>query len=260
MDRKIGVLDSGIGGLSVVSSLQRILPNEDILYFGDSKNIPYGNKDEEEILFLTNKIFEFLKNRDVKLIVVACNTISALAEKYKDSFDFPIIDIINPTIEYIVKSQIGNLALLGTEFTIKSQAYQRLLKERNKDIKIIAESSKTLATLIDSGDFLSAKIRDSINSHIDSLINKGAENIVLVCTHYLIVYNIFLEYFPKTNFIDPGYQQALYARDYLLKNNLLNANRNGTLNIYTSGEKETYEKAITKLSLQNLNELSEIQL
>ncbi|NLN48729.1 MAG: glutamate racemase [Clostridiales bacterium] len=260
MDRKIGVLDSGIGGLSVVASLQNVLPNEDILYFGDSKNVPYGNKGEEEILSLTTKIFDFLEKEDVKLIIVACNTISALLEKHKNYFGFPTINIINPTVEYIARSKLDDLAFLGTEFTIKSGVYQRLSKERNMNTNIIADSSRNLATFIDSGDFMSPEIRGLIKSHIDSLIKKGAQNIALVCTHYLIVYDIFLDLFPKMNFIDPGYHQALATRDYLLKNNLSSAHSSGTLTIYTSGEKETYEKAAKKLYLHNLDELSAIQL
>ena len=103
MGKKIGVLDSGIGGLTTVKSLQDLLPGEDIIYFGDNKNVPYGNKSKDEILALTLKMIDFFKENDVKIVAIACNTISTLIDSYKDRYDFPIVDIISPTADYVVE-------------------------------------------------------------------------------------------------------------------------------------------------------------
>ncbi|MCK9216842.1 MAG: glutamate racemase [Firmicutes bacterium] len=261
MERQIGVLDTGVGGLSVVSSLQKLLHNENILYFGDSKNNPYGNKDEEEILNLTMRILEFMEKSDLKLIVIACNTISTVIKNYKEKFKFPIIDIITPTVKYIKELKINDIALLGTEFTIKSGIYQKLLKKDNKDIRIISNSSRTLAAMIDSGDFSSKKVKDTIEVYLESTLSEeNIHNIALVCTHYPIVQDLFFEIAPDMNYIDPGYQQALAVKEYLTKNNLLNKKGSGSLNIFTSGEKKIYIKVKEKLGLTNLLELNEIKL
>ena len=261
MNRRIGVLDTGVGGLSVVRSLQKVLPQENILYFGDSKNVPYGNKEEDEILYLTMKMLNFMKENNVKVVVIACNTVSSLLNKYKDKFKYPIFDIITPTVEYLLDLKVNDLAIMGTEFTIKTGIYQKLLIKGNKRISIISESSKVLAALVDSGDFTSAIIKDTIKFHLDNIFKKKrVTDIVLVCTHYPIVQELFAEITPNINYIDPGYQQALAVKEYLLKNDLLNKKGGGLLSIYTSGEKKIYLKIKDKLRLINLIELIEMKL
>lgn len=261
MNRKIGVLDSGVGGLSVMVGLQELLPNEDIIYFGDSKNCPYGNKGADEIFHLTMEILRFMEQNDVKLVAIACNTISTLIERFRSEFSFPIIDIISPTVEYIEKIKVDNLAIFGTEFTVKSNVYQRLLKDRNNEIRIIPEYSKTLATLVDCGDFKSDLVKDTIKTHMDNIICAGStNNIVMACTHFPIVQDIFLEVAPELNYIDPGYEQAKAVKDYLHNNGLLNKKEKGTLNIYTSGEIDRYEKVVEKLNLQNIGGIYKKQL
>lgn len=261
MERQIGVLDTGVGGLSVVSSLQKLLHSENILYFGDSKNNPYGNKEEEEILNLTIGILKFMEKSDLKLVIIACNTISTVIKKYKGKFKIPIIDIITPTVKHIKSLKINDIALLGTEFTIKSGIYQKLLEKDNKDIRIISDSSKTLAAMIDSGDFSSKKVKDTIKVHLECILNeKNIHNIALVCTHYPIAQDLFFKIAPDMNYIDPGYQQALAVKEYLTKNNLLNEKGSGSLNIFTSGEEAIYIKVKEKLGLTNLLGINEIVL
>lgn len=261
MNRKIGVLDSGVGGLSVMVELQKLLPNEDFIYFGDSKNCPYGNKGADEILHLTMEMLKFMEQNDVKLVAIACNTISTLIEKYKNEFNFPIIDIISPTVEYIKKIRIDNLAILGTEFTIKSNVYQNLLKQRINEIRIAQEGSKTLAALVDSGDFISDVIKSTIKTHLDQIISLGdTNNIVMACTHFPIVQDLFLEIAPEFNYIDPGHEQAKFIKEYLYNNGLLNNKEKGTLNIYTSGELDRYERVVKKLTLHNLGRIYKKEL
>ncbi len=253
MDRRIGVIDSGIGGLTVVKSIQQLIPGEDIIYFGDNINVPYGNRTKEEILALTMDILHFMERKNVKVVAIACNTISALIDVFKDKFTFPIIDIIHPTVEQIIKMDTYNLSILGTEFTINSKIYQNLLKERNPDISISVEGSRDLAALIDRGDFDSAEIKKIISKHINNLQNKGdVYNLVLACTHYPIVDNIFREITPEIKIIDPGFEQAKAIRAYLHNNHLEKKTPNGLLEINTSGNTQVYELVIQKLKLKNV--------
>lgn len=259
MYRKIGVIDTGIGGLSVMNGLQKLLPNEDIIYFGDSKNCPYGNRSKEDILNLTLDLLYFMKDKDVKLVAIACNTISTIINLYDYKFEFPIIDIIIPTVEHISKMDTRHIAIFGTEFTIKSKTYEDLLIKKDANIKIISESSKDLAWLIDSGDFDSQRLKDIIKAHTDN-ISKGGNvyNLVLACTHYPIVEDQFFDLAPKFNYINPGFQQSRAIREYLYNNNLLNDKSEGSLQIFTSGEKQIYEKVVRRLDIKNVEGIYEI--
>lgn len=258
MQRKIGVIDSGIGGLTVVKALQKLLPNEELIYFGDNKNCPYGNRSEDEIRYLTRDILKYLERRQVKVVALACNTISTVFDEM-DNYNFPIIDIVSPTVEHIKNMGVDNLAVLGTEVTIKSNSYQRLLK--NDNYEIITESSRELASIIDKGLFDSQEIRDIIKKHMDNILEKeDIYNLVLACTHYPIVEDIFYENNPQLNYINPGFQQAKSIKTYLIKNNLLNSQGSGSLEIVTTGDIEIYEKLVEKLELRNVSQTSTIQL
>ena len=259
LNTKIGVLDSGIGGLTVVKSLQKLLPNEDIIYFGDNKNVPYGNKSSDEILYLTMDILNFMSKHHVKIVAVGCNTISTLIDLYKNSYEFPIIDIIHPTVDHLIKMNTYNISIIGTEFTIESGAYQKLLLAKNLDLSITAEGSKILATLIDKGDFNSKEIRTAIANLIDKLYTKAdIYNLVLGCTHFPIVEDIFREIAPHINIIDPGFQQAKAIRTYLEANNQLKKTEPGSLNIYTSGDIGIYKNVVERLNLKYVKQIMNI--
>jgi glutamate racemase len=259
MSKSIGVLDSGIGGLTVVSALQKQLPGEDIVYFGDNKNCPYGNRSAEEILSLTMDMLDFMKSKDVKIVAIACNTISTLIDSYKDKYDFPIIDIISPTVDHIIKMDTYNVGIIGTEFTIKTGTYQKMLLEKNPDIRIIGEGSKSLAGLVDAGKFDDPETREVIQTHINNMMEKGdIYNLVLACTHYPIVEDVFLDIAPELKLINPAFQQAKAIREHLYQNNLLSNKEVGTLEIYSSGDTNVYTKVIEKLNLKNIKSINTV--
>lgn len=253
MGRPIGVLDSGIGGLTVIKSMEKVLPNEDIIYFGDNKNVPYGNKSEDEIFKLTMAVLKFLESQDVKLVAIACNTISTIINRFSDKFDFPIIDIITPTVDHIEKMGINRILIMGTEFTIRTKAYEKLLLERDDKFEIFAESSPNLAKLVDNGQFYSPEIYKTIRGHIDSINSKGnIYNVVLACTHYPIVEDVFMEIDPTLNYINPGFQQAKAIRMELHRRDELSSGSKGSLKIFTSGDTGIYRLISEKLMLQNI--------
>lgn len=261
MSKKIGVLDSGIGGLTTVKSLQELLPGEDIIYFGDNKNVPYGNKSKDEILALALKMIDFFKENDVKIVAIACNTISTLIDSYRDKYEFPIIDIISPTADYVVKTGLDNVAILGTEFTVNQASYNKLILKQNPDIDIISEGSKNLAALVDGGKFDDEETKETISTHLSNLKSKGNhKNLVLACTHYPIVQNIFLSYEPDLNLINPAYQQAKAVKEILSEKGLLSSKEKGSLNIYTSGGPDIYTKLIERLELKNVGQITTVDI
>lgn len=253
MERPIGVLDSGVGGLTVVKLIEKILGNEDIIYFGDSKNVPYGNRGEDEIFDLTMNILKYFQSRDVKMVAIACNTISTIIDRFKSSFEYPIIDIISPTVEHISRMGLHKIAILGTNFTIKTRAYEKLLIQRDKSIEIVSENSPDLASLIDRGDFNSQKIHDIVKGHLDSIARKGDYyNVVLACTHYPLVEEIFLDINPTLNYINPGFQEVKTIRTILKKEGKLKMVGDGSIEILTSANPKIYQIMVEKLDIRKV--------
>lgn len=256
MKKPIGVLDSGIGGLTVVAAMQKLMPSEDIVYFGDSLNVPYGNRTEEEIYLLTMSMLKFLEEREVKLVAIACNTISTIANRFQGKMPFPVVDIVTPTVEHIDRMGAERIAILATEFTIKTGSYENMLREKRPEIEVFNESSRNLATYIDHGEFESADTYKTVKLHLESLKGKGEiYNVVLACTHYPIVEDIFLDIDPSLNYINPGFQQAKAIRSQLHELGILEKSGLGSIEIFTSGEKEIYKKAAEKLGIKRIKEI-----
>ena len=181
----IGVMDSGIGGLTVVRELQRILPGEDIIYFGDSANCPYGNKTADQIFELSCHMLQFLGSNGVKCTAVACNTISTMAERLRPCFDFRIISIVEEAAKYVIREKLSSVGLIGTEFTVASGKYAELIHQGNPDCHVVGKGSPLLAALVDRGDFNQHDINLEITTQVDNILSREKVNdLILGCTHY----------------------------------------------------------------------------
>ena len=183
---KIGVFDSGLGGLSVLKELRKLLPNEDYIYYADSINVPYGEKSDEELLDLTSKIVDYLLEKDCKLIVIACNTATTscmkrLRELYPDTIFVGTV----PAIKVAYDHNYKNTIILSTPYTTKSKRVQELMRDYTRnDQELYLVSGENLASLIE----------DDNSSEIDNVLNKilspykdKADSIVLGCTHYSLI-------------------------------------------------------------------------
>jgi len=246
----IGVLDSGIGGLTVVRQLQRLLPGEDIVYFGDSANCPYGNRSEDEIFALTMKMLRFLEAKQVKCVAIACNTISTLAERLRPECPFPLISIVESCADYVVREKLKRVGLIATEFTVRTGAYDAHIHAQDPDCEIVSKGSPNLAALIDRGDFNQAAINEEITENVDVILAKApVEHLLLACTHFPIVSDNFHACFPQLTLIDPAEQQAESVKNLLVYRQLSNPQTRGSLSIFTSGETEVYEAVSQRLGL-----------
>lgn len=251
-NKKIGIIDSGVGGLTVVQKLRENYPSEDILYLGDNINVPYGNKSEEELYRLSKNIIDYLIEEDVKLIGVACNTISSIVEKYFKDYPVAIISIIDPVSHYVGQSDIKEVGLLGTIFTINSGIYNEKIAEINEDINITPEGCPTLAKVIDEDEYSQIEIENIVDMHLKNIEMKNdrVEDIILGCTHYPIIKDIFMERGKNLNFIDPAKEQVSYIGRLLEKEEIFkDKSTRGRLDIVTSGELEIYEKITKKLNI-----------
>ncbi len=222
--RPIGIFDSGVGGLTVLEQIKNKLPNENIIYLGDTKNFPYGDKSKEEIIKLSENNAKFLIKKDVKMIIIACGTATSQAlDILKNKFDIPIIGIIEPTIDYVKEKHIKKIGVMATEGTIKSNAWEENLKSKIEDIIVINKACPMMATIAEEGRALSEEGRDVIRQYIDPFKNNKINKIILGCTHYPIYQKIIREEMPyEVELINTGYTIANYVDMFLENNNMKN--------------------------------------
>jgi len=246
----IGVMDSGIGGLTVVRELQRILPGEDIIYFGDSANCPYGNKTSDQIADLSRAMLRFLGENGVKVTAIACNTISTLIDRLTPHFDYKIIGIVSPAADYIARSGVQQVGLIATEFTVSTQNYDKLIHQHDPAIEVVGKGSPLLAALVDRGDFNEQDINTEITTQIDNILaRRKVDHVILGCTHYPIVEENFKRCYPEITFINPALEQANAVRDYLSAQDALSDQARGSFTICTSGDPQVYVNVAKRLNL-----------
>lgn len=183
---KIGVFDSGIGGLTVLKRLIDKYPNNEYIYYGDTKNIPYGDKTIEELKALASNIVEFLISKNVDMIVIACGTVSSnLSDYLKEKYSVKIVDIISPVINYLNNSEYEKIGVIATNATINSKVFSKSL---NKDIKEVA--CPMFVPIIESNNL--SELENSFNTYLNDL--KDRDIIVLGCTHYPIIKDEISDY------------------------------------------------------------------
>jgi glutamate racemase len=247
----IGVIDSGVGGMTVVGEIAKILPGAAIIYFGDSANVPYGNRAESEIIDLTCAMLDFMREKGVALVAVACNTISTLIDKLQPRYQFPIFSIIKPAAAHIAASTLAHVGLFATEFTVKTGHYQKLIHEKNPSIKVHAVGSKSLAALMEASAYDQSAVDAEVSSLLSILFSEyPVKDIILGCTHYPIALHTFRKYAPDINFIDPAALQAREVRRYLESHGYVPAQSPGSLEIYTSGTGTSFTRILESLEIR----------
>ena len=226
--RPIGIFDSGVGGITVLKEIKETLPKENIIYLGDTKNFPYGNKSKEDIIRFSIDNVQKLLKQNVKIIVIACGTATSQAiEILKEKFDIPIIGIIEPTVKYIKNQKFDKVGVIATEGTIKNGAWERKLKDEIPNIQVVNKACPMLATIAEEGKAKSKAGRKVIKEYMIPFKEKRVNKIILGCTHFPIYEQIIreeLEY--DVELINTGKFVSLELEQILKKNNLENDNFN----------------------------------
>ena len=226
--RPIGIFDSGVGGITVLKEIKEKLPEENIIYLGDTKNFPYGNKSKEDIIRFSIDNVQKLLKQNVKIIVIACGTATSQAiEILKEKFDIPIIGIIKPTVKYIKNQKFDKVGVIATEGTIKNGAWERKLKDEIPNIQVVNKACPMLATIAEEGKAKSKAGRKVIKEYMIPFKEKRVNKIILGCTHFPIYEQIIreeLEY--DVELINTGKFVSLELEQILKKNNLENDNFN----------------------------------
>lgn len=254
-NKAIGVFDSGVGGLTVLAEIRKNLLNENIIYLGDTKNFPYGNKNKEEIIKFAIQNVETLIKQNVKIIVIACGTATSQAlDIVKEKFDIPIIGIIEPTVEYIEKQKYQKVGVIATEGTIRSGAWEQKLKERMPEIEVTNKACPMLATIAEEGKARSVEGRIAIKEYMRPFKEKHIDKIILGCTHYPIYEKIIreeLEY--EVELINTGVTVSKYLQKYLKEHNLENEEQNRTEKIYLTKPEKEFENIAKNILNENLD-------
>ena len=190
--RPIGIFDSGVGGLTVVGKVQEILPNEDLIYFGDTARVPYGTKSKETVTKFSVENVEFLMGHNVKLVIVACNTASSLSLDFlKRCFRVPVIGVIEPGArEAVSATRNDRIGVIGTNATVSSGAYETAMKRIDKKLKVFAASCPLFVPLVEDGWMDRRVAYDVASIYLKPLKAKGVDTLILGCTHYPLLKNV----------------------------------------------------------------------
>lgn len=222
----IGIFDSGIGGLTVAYAVNQLLPQERIVYFGDTAHLPYGDKSTAAIQSYAIKICDVLLKNNCKVILIACNSASAaayqLVKEYVGS-RAKVMNVIDPAVQYVSKKYEGKtVGLIGTKKTVQSNVYRKRLDKNSKQIELRALATPLLVPMIEEGFFDNKITQSIIENYLSDKTLQGIEALILGCTHYpLIKKEIESFYTHKVEVIDSSKVVAEALRDYLVKNDLL---------------------------------------
>ena len=241
----IGVFDSGVGGLTVVRELFRKLPNEGIVYFGDTARLPYGTKSKQTIIRFSLENMIFLLKQKVKLVVVACNTSSSIAlPVLEKNFKIPIIGVINPAVkEAVFSTRNKRIGVIGTQATINSNTYQRQIKKIDPKVKVFTCACPLFVPLVEEG-WLKEKITvDVAVKYLSPLKRTKIDTLILGCTHYPLLKPVINDIMAKgVRLIDSSEQTAIVTKQVLIREGML-ANKKKSKDIfYVSDEPEAFRK------------------
>lgn len=221
----IGVFDSGVGGLTVAREIMRQMPNERIVYFGDTARVPYGSKSKETIIRYSRQIIRFLRTKNVKAIVIACNTASAYAlDTVEAELDIPIIGVVKPGAKVAAETTKNNkIGVIGTEGTISSGIYADFLHISNKDIKVIGKACPLFVPLVEEGWAKDSVTKEVAKRYLDELKESDIDSLILGCTHYpLLRSTIRTVMGEEVNLVNPAYETALELKALLEQNKIVN--------------------------------------
>ncbi len=226
----IGVFDSGLGGLSAVKEFMHILPNEKIIYFGDTGRVPYGNRSRSTISKYAFQDADFLLEHNVKLIVAACGTVSSVAgDALKKQLPVPYTGVVNPTAYAAAqKTKNGKIGIVGTTATIGSHSYKLRLEKLNPDFKVYEQACQLFCPLVEAG-FVRRDdqiVRLVVKRYLSELKEQGIDTLILGCTHYPLLRDAIQDYMGcSVTLVDSGYETALYSAKILGELDLLNSDK-----------------------------------
>lgn len=246
----IGIFDSGLGGLTVVRALVDLLPNEDIVYFGDTGRVPYGSRSPEVIRKYAKQDIDFLLSKQVKMVIAACGTVSSVASDIGNSVEVPFLEVVSPAAEFAAKqTKNGRVGIIGTNATIRSRSYERLLNKINPDISVFAKGCPLFVPVVEEGFATEndAIALETAKHYLSSFKEDGIDTLILGCTHFPILKPIIAKVLGNgVNLVDIGTTTALAAKEFLERNDMLSQNNEGKNCFYVSDRTEGFSNVASR--------------
>ncbi|MBQ9543678.1 MAG: glutamate racemase [Clostridia bacterium] len=242
----IGVFDSGFGGLSAVKELRRLLPGEDVVYFGDNARIPYGDKSPDTIINYSLQDAGFLLSRGVKAILVACGTVSSVAlGVLKDRVSVPVVGVIEPAAKRALElTKNGVIGVIGTNATVKSGSYERTLKSLDPKVRAVSVACPLLVPLVENGyvsdDCLITRL--ALREYLAPLKRAGADCIILGCTHYPLIRSLIADEWGGDELVNTGLEAAKTIASILASSGSLSEGTSGRLSLFSSDSGDTFSQ------------------
>ncbi|HZH68498.1 MAG TPA: glutamate racemase [Chitinophagales bacterium] len=249
-ENPIGVFDSGIGGLTVANAILRELPNESLVYFGDTAHLPYGDKSPETIKEYSGIITKFLLEKNVKVIVIACNSASATTFEYVQSLARPhqikVVDVVNPVVNYISRNQFNKVGIIGTRATINSDIFPHKIHALSPNIEVANLATPLLAPMIEAG-FVKGHISQTIvENYLGDPILENIQALVLACTHYPLIKKEIALFYEKINhpveILATNEIVARYVKTILEEDNLVSQNPKHHHQFFVSDYTKSFEE------------------
>jgi glutamate racemase len=264
-DQAIGVFDSGLGGISVVRAIIDLLPHEHLIYFGDTARVPYGSKSEDTVIRFAHQISSFLREKQVKMIVVACNTASAVAlESLQRSFTIPVVGVIEPGSEAAVKSAgHKRIGVIGTASTIRSGAYRTAIRALDPEIEVTDQPCPLLVPLVEEDWPHDGVVTQVLDRYLDIFKGRKPDSLILGCTHYPYLKSVIQEIMgPDVQLIDSGEETATRVQKVLKEMGLLNHGNGdpGMHKFYVSDFPQKFEETASRFLGRPLDKLFKVEL
>lgn len=245
--RPVGIFDSGIGGLTIAKAIHEALPKEELLYFGDTAHLPYGDKSLETIYDYSSTIVDFLIEKDCKMIVIACNSASSAAyeqlSKDLTGTDIALINVIDPLVQYIVTQHYHKVGVIATKATIRSRVFEKKIKNTPEPIDLRSYATPLLAPMIEEGFYNGEISHVIIDSYLSHNKFRNIEALLLACTHYPLIHQEIEDYFDsKVDVIDATELVAADVRKVLESKDMLNDIGGKENSFYVSDYTRSFEE------------------
>ena len=264
VEKPVGVFDSGVGGLTVVNQLIRSLPQEDIIYFGDTAHLPYGSKSKEAIMRFSLDIANFLTAQKAKIIVVACNTASSFAlSSLTENIEIPVIGVIEPGAQAAIDATRNfKIGIIGTEGTIKSRAFEEALKKIDKNVKVFSRACPLFVPLVEEGWLDEPETSQIAEKYLSPLKGEGIDTLILGCTHYPLLKELLSRIMgQEISLIDTAEATAKAVEKKLGEKNLLRkGSRKGAYKFFVSDDPEKFLQLGRRFLGKNMEKAERVNL
>ena len=248
-EKYIGVFDSGIGGLTVVKSIVETMPNENIIYFGDTAHVPYGTRSKRQVTEYVLSDVKFLSTFDIKAIVIACNTADSIArEKVEELYDLPVFGVVDPASKLAAEAtKNGKIGVIATNATIKSRAYDSAIAKYNARAEVFGVACPLLVPLVENGRTSKGDvvIETVLKEYLDPLVALGIDTLVLGCTHYPLLFEIIANLYPEIKIISSSTAAAETLRASLASRSLLRTSGESTRKYFVSDDADGFTRQAT---------------